>query len=228
MMMYSSTRGGAWVQGMCFCCSSQVTCISSQGGTKVCFPMVKGFLWLSDGLSSPQPHPQQWLYFPAQTLLEIYREEWLHRQMRYLSACQQHSKGLQHLKRPVPHYQEAAPFQLCATFWQCVWAWSVGQASFCPYSCHFYLSLSQGRLHLKGVQKAAANAASWEGRSWQSRNFTVAGEHQKCYKKLSSISEREKLRFETKCSDGKARSAAVSNSSSIPTSPSYLELRNLT
>ena len=26
------------------------------------------------------------------TLLEIYREEWLHRQMRYLSACQQHSR----------------------------------------------------------------------------------------------------------------------------------------
>lgn len=40
------------------------------------------------------------------TLHELHSQEWL----CYLSDCQHHSKGLQALLQPIPHYQEAPPF----------------------------------------------------------------------------------------------------------------------
>ena len=43
-------------------------------------------------------------------LQKVHSEEWLRRQMCYLSECARHRKGLQALILPVPDYQEAAPF----------------------------------------------------------------------------------------------------------------------
>ena len=43
-------------------------------------------------------------------LLEVHSEEWLRKQVCYLSDCQQHSRGLMDLHLPVPAYKEASPF----------------------------------------------------------------------------------------------------------------------
>ena len=43
-------------------------------------------------------------------LLELHNEEWLRKQVCYLSDCQRHSRGLQALHLPIPVYKEASPF----------------------------------------------------------------------------------------------------------------------
>ena len=43
-------------------------------------------------------------------LLELHSEEWLRKQVCYLSDCQWHSSSLKDLHLPVPVYKEASPF----------------------------------------------------------------------------------------------------------------------
>ena len=78
------------------------------------------------------------------TLHEIQSEEWLRRQLDYLSCCLKHQKGMKALNLPIPDYPKPTPFPpfptakwFLAAYVRDVWS------------------------RMDGLQGAAANTASW-------------------------------------------------------------------
>ena len=101
-------------------------------------------------------------------LQEVHSEEWLRKQLCYLSDCERHRKGLQQLQQPIPHYKEATPFQpfyspkwFLAVYVRDVWSRLPTLLAAATSIYGSILKVDSTKKICKKLQGAAANSAQW-------------------------------------------------------------------
>ena len=101
-------------------------------------------------------------------LQEVHSEEWLRKQLCYLSDCERHRKGLQQLQQPIPHYKEATPFQpfyspkwFLAVYVRDVWSRLPTLLAAATSIYGSILKVDSTKKICKKLQGAAANSVQW-------------------------------------------------------------------
>uniref|UniRef100_UPI00358E8398 uncharacterized protein n=1 Tax=Myxine glutinosa TaxID=7769 RepID=UPI00358E8398 len=101
-------------------------------------------------------------------LQELHSEEWLRKQMRYLSDCRQHMKGLQGMHIQPPRYQEAPAFKILpnakwflASYVRDVWGRLPEMKASITSTFGAVLKIDATKKVCKKLQGETGNSASW-------------------------------------------------------------------
>ena len=102
------------------------------------------------------------------TLHDIQSEEWLRRQLDYLSCCLRHQKGMKALNIPIPDYPKPTPFPpfptakwLLAAYIRDVWSRMDGLLAAATSMYGSILKIDSTKKICKKLQGTAANTATW-------------------------------------------------------------------
>lgn len=99
---------------------------------------------------------------------EVHSEEWLRRQLCYLTDCERHKKGMLGLRLQVPEYREAIPFPpfpsprwFLAAYVRDVWSRLPALLAAATSVYGSILKIDSTKKICKKLQGSAANTASW-------------------------------------------------------------------